>query len=354
MATKLYNSHLSKLMFECKQYYILDCYIALVHISSEIDGKFIIQTYSSHKTDLINSIKNIVNVSYKTIYNCIEKLIELDIISYNQTKEAWIINDMEYMVKKKNLLSNSDEELNKYTGYTYIRPIFITDDFNKMDIAEKRIIIYMSQLTDSNSGRFYKNFIMDLNNKKSAWFKILNTKSKYYAAQKITRMFSKYKNIIENVTEYKEYVPKKVRKFRFQFTSNVIMKKSDDNTAFNTVTLLHPNEYQLVKDSIKFFDVTLSKQKIMHLIRSIINIKNWLLKEQVVDIILKKYKAIQYYNSREDIKSLPKYAAAVVKAVIDEYKFAQSRLKAKKDDYTFNNITENLDVNINNNIALFS
>ena len=62
----------------------------------------------------------------------------------------------------------------------------------------------MSQLTDSNSGRFYKNFIMDLNNKKSAWFKIINTKSKYYAAQKITRMFSKYKNIIENVTEYKE------------------------------------------------------------------------------------------------------------------------------------------------------
>ena len=46
MATKLYNSHLSKIIFECNEYYILDTYISLVNISSEVNSKYLIQTFS--------------------------------------------------------------------------------------------------------------------------------------------------------------------------------------------------------------------------------------------------------------------------------------------------------------------
>lgn len=349
MANKLYNTHLYRLMTECKQYYILDCYISLVHIATEIDNKFIIQTYSNSKADLINCIKDNIAATYKTISNCIDKLISLNFISYDEYKEAWIINDMEYMVLKKDP-NLSKEEAAKYSGYTYIRPLFLTNNFNKMKLNEKKVLIYMSQLCDSNSGKFYKTFEMDLNNKNSKWYTILNTSSKYYAEKIMKRMFSKYSDIISNITEKKDYLPKKIQKFRFSFISDTISQKFSENTSFDLVTILHPNEYTLVKENIKSFDIQLSKTKIMHLVRAIINIKNWLLKERVVNIILKKYKAIQYYNSREDIKSLPKYAAAVVKTVIDEYKFAQYRLNNKTIHYDSD---KEISDSIYQNIALF-
>ena len=46
MATKMYNSHLSTILYSCNEYYILDTYMALVHISSEVNSKYIIQNYS--------------------------------------------------------------------------------------------------------------------------------------------------------------------------------------------------------------------------------------------------------------------------------------------------------------------
>ncbi|MPQ45341.1 hypothetical protein GBZ86_16655, partial [Clostridium tarantellae] len=68
MATKLYNSHLNDIIFNCNEYYIIDTYIALVHISSEVNSKYLIQTYSNSKADLINIVKKYLNVSYKTIF----------------------------------------------------------------------------------------------------------------------------------------------------------------------------------------------------------------------------------------------------------------------------------------------
>jgi len=49
MATKLYNSHLSTLLFQCNEYYILDTYISLVHTSSEVNSRYLIQTYSDSR-----------------------------------------------------------------------------------------------------------------------------------------------------------------------------------------------------------------------------------------------------------------------------------------------------------------
>ena len=68
MATKLYNSHLSKIIFECNEYYILDTYISLVNISSEVNSKYLIQTFNSSKADLIALVRRNLNVSYKTVF----------------------------------------------------------------------------------------------------------------------------------------------------------------------------------------------------------------------------------------------------------------------------------------------
>lgn len=57
----------------------------------------------------------------------------------------------------------------------------------------------------------------------------------------------------------------------------------------------------------------------MHLVRAISNLKEWFLKDRVAQLIINKYIAIQIHKSRENIKSLPAYAAAVVKSVVNEY-----------------------------------
>ena len=74
MATKLYNSHLATIIKNSSACYILDTYIALAHISSEIKDKFIIQTYDDTKSDLINLVKKYVPATYKTFSNCIDNL----------------------------------------------------------------------------------------------------------------------------------------------------------------------------------------------------------------------------------------------------------------------------------------
>ena len=69
MATKLNNEHLDTIMMDSKSYHILDTYIALSHISSEVNGKYLIQTYTDTRADIVNQVKKYVKSSYKTIYN---------------------------------------------------------------------------------------------------------------------------------------------------------------------------------------------------------------------------------------------------------------------------------------------
>lgn len=323
MATKLYNSHLNKILFECNEYYVLDTYIALVHLSSEVNNKYLIQSYSDCKSDLIALVRKHVNTSYKTIYNCIEKLISLSILKYDQTLYSWSLVDMELMTKSKIDAASNKEDSSNYTGYTHIRSFFFTTDFLKMKAREKRLMIYMSQLADSKASTFHNEFSMNLLKPNSGWLKVLKTKCKYYAKYTIENMLKKYKDLFINKTEEfraKDIAPKKNKSFKFFFNCVSIKDKTKDDEAFEIVKITHPNEYILVKERIKFAQITLSKQKIMHLIRSIANLKEWFLKERVVQLIVNKYIAIQIHHSREDIKSLPAYAAAVVKSVVDEYK----------------------------------
>jgi hypothetical protein len=155
MATKLYNSHLSKIIFECNEYYILDTYISLVNISSEVNSKYLIQTFSSSKADLIALVRRNLNVSYKTVFNCIDKLIEKCILKYDDILHSWILVNMENMTKAKDdksiesSLALTDDSNNEaslgLTGYTHIRNFFFTDEFRSMKAREKRLMIYMSE-----------------------------------------------------------------------------------------------------------------------------------------------------------------------------------------------------------------
>ncbi|MBN1040233.1 hypothetical protein DVW12_16215 [Clostridium botulinum] len=340
MATKLYNSHLNKILFECNEYYILDTYISLVHMSSEVNNKYLIQSYSNSKSDIVALVKNHCNASYKTIYNCIEKLISLNILKYDESIFSWVLVDMELMTKSKSEgLKNISEDLktveerSSFTGYTHIRKFFFSDEFTKMKAREKRLMIYMSQLSDSKASTFHNEFSMNLLKPNSSWLKVLKTKCKYYAKYTIENMLSKYKSIfINKTTEFrsKDLSPKRNKNFKFLFDCLSIKNKEKENENFELVKLTNAKEYLLVMDKIKFAKITLSKQKIMHLIRSISNLKEWFLKERVTQIIINKYIAIQIHNSRDNIKSLPAYAAAVVRSVVNEYKSFKENISLNK------------------------
>jgi len=336
MATKLYNSHLSKIIFECNEYYILDTYISLVAISSEVDSKYLIQTFTSSKADLIALVRRNLNVSYKTVFNCVNKLIEKSILVFDYILDSWILVDMENMTKAKgNLKSdlNSEDyqaltdatsyEESSLTGYTHIRNFFFTPEFINMKAREKRLMIYMSELCDSKASKFHDGFSMNLLKLNSGWMKALKTKCKYYAKYTIDKMLIKYAEIFKDNSEnerLKDLAPKRNTNFKFYFECSVINTKTQEDDYIELVKVNNPSEYNLVMEKVKFAEITLTKKLVMHLVRAIANIKEWFLKERITQLIVNKYRAIQIHKSRENIKSLPSYAAAVVRSVVNEYK----------------------------------
>lgn len=377
MATKLYNSHLNKIIFECNEYYILDTYISLVQISTEVNKKYLIQTYTDSKADIIALVNKHVNASYKTIYNCIDKLISLNILKYDTDLFSWSLVDMELMTMSKKdskdstLLSakNSSEDStlnnNKFTGYTHIRNFFFTDEFSTMKAREKRLIIYLSQLSDSKASTFHREFSMNLLKPNSSWLKVLKTTSKYYAKYTIEKMLIKYSDLFINKSmefREKDLSPEKNRRFKFFFDCLKIKDKVKEDEVIELVKLNNPKEYLLILDKIRFAGITLSKQKIMHLIRSVSNLKEWFLKERVVQLIINKYMAIQIHKSREDIKSLPAYAAAVIRSVVSEYNSFKETIASNKIrgyelgeyfmEYTKNDGDKNISSNIEFSLSL--
>jgi hypothetical protein len=320
MATKLYNSHLSKIIFECNEYYILDTYISLVAISSEVDSKYIIQTFTSSKADLIALVRRNLNVSYKTIFNCVNKLIEKSILAFDNILDSWILVNMENMTKVKEAAGYEESGL---TGYTHIRSFFFTPEFRNMKAREKRLMIYMSELNDSKASKFHDGFSMNLLKLNSGWMKVLKTKCKYYAKYTIDKMFIKYSEIFKDNSEtkrLKDLSPKRNTNFKFYFECEVINTKTQEDDYIEMVKVNNPKEYNLVMEKVRFAEITLTKKLVMHLVRAIANIKEWFLKERITQLIVNKYRAIQIHKSRENIKSLPAYAAAVAISVVNEYK----------------------------------
>lgn len=328
MATKLYNSHLQILLDESRSGYILDTYIALVHISSEVNSKYIIQTYGSSKSQIVKLASKYVSASSKTIYNCIEELLKLNILAFDDILDTWTLVNMENMTKVK---ANEDKDsLMKNSGYTHIRKFFFTDEFSNMKGREKRLIIYMCQLCDSKSRVFHKDFSMNLLKPNSPWLKILKTTCKYYGKYTVEKMLSKYHHLFVTNELNNNSFPDPSKSFKFSFNCDVVEMVNKDSENVELVKLNNPNEYLLIKEKIKFLDVTLTKHKIMHLVRAISNIKEWFIKERVATLILNKYRAIQIHKSREDIKSISAYAAVVVRSVVLEYREFKSKIISSK------------------------
>ncbi|MGL5084124.1 MAG: hypothetical protein ACRC68_00095 [Clostridium sp.] len=359
MATKLNNEHLDNIMKNSKSYHILDTYIALSHISSEVNGRYLIQTFTDTRADVVNVVKKYIHSSYKTIYNNVDELIRLGILCFNSSLSSWSLMGMENMTKSKaSALSTDDMENLK--GYTTIRKFFLSPEFHKMRAGEKRCIVYLAQLNDSKSSKLYNNFVMNLSKPNSKWMSILKTKCKYHAKYTISNMLNKYKELFtdnSNELREKEYAPKSISNFKFSFKCSAIQSLETNDSEYETIALHHYKEVELVKTRATFGSITLSKTQIMHIVRSVCTIKEWFLKERVVQIIINKYIAIQIHKSRENIKSLPAYLVSVVKSVINEFnefKISLNNLRGNSLSaaYIHNSNTVNSldDTNINSDI----
>lgn len=354
MATKLYNTHLNTLLINsnCREYYIYDTYIALVHLSSEINDKYLIQTYSKSISNLASLLNKYIKTTHKTLHNCINKLIELEIIAYDDNLDSWVILGMENMTKSKADEDNSDIDEKLLSGYTNIRNFFLSENFSKMKAREKRVIIYMAQLRDSKAAKYYNGIEMNLLKPNNSWLKVIRTNSKYYAKYTIEKMLNKYSFIFNNNSETlrnNDLSLNKKKSFKFAFECELLEKiKSEENEMFELVKIKNPNEYDFVMNKIRTSNISLTKSKIMHLIRAISHLREWFLKERIVQIIINKYIAIQIHKSRKDISSLPAYLISVVRSVIEEYKYFRDLLKNQIT--TKSEIGENY-INFANNIS---
>ncbi|MGL5245726.1 MAG: hypothetical protein ACRC7R_11175, partial [Sarcina sp.] len=232
MATKIYNSHLTTIMNDCKEYFILDVYIALVHMSSQENSLYLIQIFDDTKSDLVKAIMKYIEVKRETIKNCLDKLIEIDILEYNQEYNAWILKGMENMHEKKTYHCEDINSSKKFTGYTKVRKLFLTNRFTTMKAREKRVIIYLAQLVDSKAGKHYKSFSMNLIKPNNYWLKILKTKDKYYAKYTIKNMLEKHKDLfIDKPLGEREsaYSKGNGNSFKFNFHCYEIKKEPTDN-----------------------------------------------------------------------------------------------------------------------------
>ena len=161
--------------------------------------------------------------------------------------------------------------------------------------------------------------------------KVLKTKCRYYAKYTIEKMLNKYSEIFKNNSEtkrLKDLSPKRNTNFKFYFECETINTKIKEDDYIELVKINNPKEYNLVMEKIKFAEITLTKKLVMHLVRAVSNLKEWFLKERITQLIVNKYRAIQIHKSRENIKSLPAYAAAVVKSVVNEFKAFKEAVKS--------------------------
>ena len=236
-------------------------HLGVIRESEKVISKYIIQTFTSSKADLIALVRRNLNASYKTVFNCITKLIEKSILAFDDVlDDGFSINLLKY-----------------------------------------------------NSG----------------WMKVLKTKCKYYAKYTIDKMLNKYSEVFKNNSEterLKDLSPKRNANFKFYFECEAINTKTKEDDYIELVKINNASEYNLVMEKVKFAEITLTKKLVMHLVRAIANIKEWFLKERITQLIVNKYRAIQIHKSRENIKSLPAYAAAVVRSVVNEYKIFKTNI----------------------------
>lgn len=328
MATKLYNKHLSDIMDNSKNYYILDTYIALSHMSMQIDDRFYLQTYSDNISNLVRLVKRYVkDVSYGAIRNAITELISLNILVFDSEMECYILNEMDNMLKKKKNCS-SGTDTSKYVGYTNIQDIFLTPRFTKMKYREKRLLVYIFQLADSNANKHYGvNNVCNLLKTNSSWMKILKTKCLYYAKNTIKNFLQKNEDLFEDISnKFRiDFAPKHINQFRFSFKLNPLIDKINKDGLANKndeqiIIKNNPSEYSYIISRSLFVGVELSNTQIMHIIRAASPLPIWSYKVELIDSIINKLKSSEDENYDGKISSLPAYLFGITKRLIQEHK----------------------------------
>lgn len=353
MATKLSNYHINQILEKAKKYNTPAVYVLLAHISTEVNAKksdlveskdklkrkfFLIQTSNKQSKNLnkdnieqyeLNALVNIltkyISVDIRTIKSALIELMELNILQYNPELLAWELINMDKMVFTKTDLP--DEEQVAAKGYTDIREILLSDTFLFAKPYQKKLWLYLCMLNSSKAGKVFANYNgcdFEINIlRKKTWKNILGTKSVYVAKYRIQKFIKANSNIIEEI--YDEYDNRK-HGFKFRFNIKGINVKPNED---QLLELLNSSEIKTIQDKLNSYNqyyednygktITLTKDKIYKLARAIKNIANEKIKENIVEAILKKFAAIQIFESRESIKSLTAYTVAVARDHLNAY-----------------------------------
>ena len=320
MATKVPNAFIDKIL-ECKKYYSIDTMLGLCFISSEaIDKKsYFIKTENFSIISLAEKLKGkYVKATLRTIVSNIKNLISVKILNKNEANNEWILTGMEEMHNKGS------------QGFTRISEWFFSADFSCLTLVEKRIALVLAMLKGSRSSKFYKEdeFIINLLNlNNSIWAKALGSNDKYYGKKIIKRFLER--NFVEKINKSSVYdtAPKKIRDFCISFRCSLFSKKQRkfaENEEADFVMILNKEEYDLLKDIIKFYkdsgkEISLTSTEFMHIIQAIAPL-NWNLKFAVAKDIIAKFVSIRYYKNSNDIISLPNYLKGIINNIIKRQK----------------------------------
>lgn len=352
MANKISNAHLN-ILLNAKKYNTPDIFIALVDISKEYKDKDQIRFLIPTDCNSIKLLKKIIykrnpNISKQTISNCIQELLVLNLLQYNEEQLAWeipsMINFLDY-------------------GYTNIRPIFLGKTFNDitfndLTLNEKKLLLYICFLLDTKTSNSFKTLnktdikislrkysgpnvtknkkIINIIEKKDSknvinikerdnrcvWLKLFNTHSIYYAKNIINKFIKKVGNLIEDVSDTfrgKTFLSNNEEQFQFYFNTPILK-----NTKESLKEEIERNQEDF--DVVSYFvysyglqDVV-SKNQILQIVRAISTLKTPQLKEYVVKSILNKKKSFYIYKDRkEDIKSIPAYSIAIIRSLLKQF-----------------------------------
>ena len=151
---------------------------------------------------------------------------------------------------------------------------------------------------------------------------------KFLIKQKIIKKFLE-RDFVEKINKNSVYdtAPKKIRDFCISFRCSLFSKKQRkfaENEEADFVMILNKEEYDLLKDIIKFYkdsgkEISLTSTEFMHIIQAIAPL-NWNLKFVVAKDIIAKFVSIRYYKNSNDIISLPNYLKGIINNIIKRQK----------------------------------
>ncbi|KDR95965.1 hypothetical protein SAMN02745945_01762 [Peptoclostridium litorale DSM 5388] len=227
MSNKASISHALDVL-ECKDHHkLIDVFNMLCLLSSQLkrdwyleslDGPcsmdkehiFIIRTAKSSVCSLAKMVVEESEYMHRsTVTQCLNKLIDMDILRYNDMYMGWEIVSME------DAFESSVQYLGSSSGYMELRKLFFTRDFYEMSVTMKKIIYYCCILMSTKGFKSMQSFIINLKNENSKWISFLNTDNLYYIKSVIIKLIGE--NHILRKIEQKQYSHRKGLKPKNRF-----------------------------------------------------------------------------------------------------------------------------------------